>query len=317
MIGRTGVTSVDWPSLDRAGRPIIVIPVYRGGERFQRCLASLAGAPDYFAAIVVSINGPAGSPDHERALEYQAHAGLPVEILNTTVEMNSMSHIRFWASELRNAGLATSATLMWMGHDDELNPEGLRLVAPHGRWPLAEDTMVLGPWVVRHEAVDEVTVPAADDVSETWTCFPDPWVIKRPSMEWVCDQLMHPTYLNLTGGVFTFESLLAMIDFPVRKKAGMRAEMTLATAPKTTFITEFDQPIVIVYGRADSDRATIPTSDARSDDRHLIAWLSRYAIAHPRTGPRLIATIGRLTLLKARVAAGRASLPSEDWVVRA
>jgi hypothetical protein len=312
----TDDTQIDWAALGADPRPVLVIPVYRGGERFARCLRSLVCAAEYFSSVVISINGPAESLDLQAAEGFQLQAGLAVAVLNTTVEMNSMSHSRFWTNELRRRHLPATAHVMWLGHDDELNPEGLALACPEGQWPLQPSTMILGPWQLRHESVDALYEAPENEKLETWTCFPDRAAPPQPSLNWVCDQLLNPTYLNLTGGVFAFGSLLDIVDFRIRKASGMRMEMTLATAPGTLFITELAEAVTIVHGRADSDRATIPVAHTRRDDRHLLMWLSRYAAVTPKTRTEFVSTLAQLVALRFRVAIGRARLPVERWVVR-
>jgi len=312
----SGSDRIDWATVGNDPRPVLVIPVFHGGERFERCLRSLACAPAYFAAVVLSINARPDSPDLAVAMGFRRNAGLPVAVFNTTGEMNSMSHSRFWATELRRRNLPPNTHLMWLGHDDELDPDGLAAACPGGQWPLRPGTMILGPWKLRHESVGTLYEAPEDEQLETWTCFPDQTVKPQSSIDWVCDQLLHPTYLNLTGGVFPFGSVLDIVDFRVRKTAGMRMEMTLATSLGSRRITELDEPVTIVYGRSDSDRATIPNAHARSDDRHLLIWLARYAARTPRTRARFASTLARLTTLRTKVALGRATLPAEDWVVR-
>ena len=297
-------------------RPVLLIPVYRGGERFERCLSSLTCAPEYFSAVVLSMNSPRESADHLLALEFQASAKLPVVVLNTGTELTSMDHSRFWANELRTQFLPETTQLMWLGHDDELDPEGLAISCPGGSWPIRESTMLLGPWKLRHESVGELYRVPEDEQLEVWTCFPDQQSKPQTAIDWVCDQLLHPTYLNLTGGVFPFAGVLDIVDHRIRKQSGMRMEMTLATTRGSRYITELPEPVTIVYGRADSDRATIPAVHARADDRQLMKWLTRYASFTPTAKVRLAATVAKLTTLRARVAIGKASLPAEDWVVR-
>lgn len=297
-------------------RPVLLIPVYRGGERFERCLRSLACAPEYFSAVVLSMNSTNDSADRARALDYQANAALPVVVLSTGTELTSMDHTRFWAGELRRQQLLAATNLMWLGHDDEIDPEGLAISCPGGRWPLRKGTMLLGPWKLRHESVGELYRAPDNEQLETWTCFPDQLAKPQTAIDWACDQLLHPTYLNLTGGVFSFAAVLDIVDHRLRKQSGMRMEMTLATTRGSRCITELPEPVTIVYGRADSDRATIPATHARADDRHLLKWLTRYASFTPHAKVRLAATVARLTALRARVALGKATLPAEDWVVR-
>ncbi len=310
------VAPTDLSGLSTDPRPVLLIPVYRGGERFERCLRSLACARDYFSTVVLSMNSEHGSVDFTRASEFQQNANLPVVVLSTRTELTSMDHTRFWADQLRSRHLPESTHLMWLGHDDELNPDGLAISCPDGHWPLREGTMLLGPWKLRHESVGELYQPPADEQLETWTCFPDQQAKPQTAIDWVCDQLLHPTYLNLTGGVFTFASVLDIIDYRIRKQSGMRMEMTLTTTRGALLITELSEPITIVYGRADSDRATIPSMHARADDRHLLRWLTRYATFTPRAKTRLATTVAKLATLRARVAIGKASMPAEDWVVR-
>lgn len=297
-------------------RPLLVVPVYRGGLRFERCLASLIHAGEFFSGLVLSINGPSDSPDLMLAQKFQESVDFPVEILNTEVGMTSMDHIRYWTAHLRKAKIPLDQQIMWLGHDDELDPVGLAQSCPDGVWPLRENTMVLGPWKLRHEAVDSLYEIPINEKIETWTCFPDSLQVPMESMEWACDQLVHPTYINLTGGVFPFRSLLEVIDFKPRKVAAMRMEMTLATALGSTYITELPEAITIVYGRADSDRATISRRDALSDDRNLLLWLGKFAAKTPRSRKRFAQTMLRLGLLRVRIFLGRAQPPEEDWVVR-
>ncbi len=298
-------------------RPTLVVPVYRGGERFQRCLRSLAGNEEFFAGIVLSVNGPSDSLDLHAARAFAATSPAKVLILNTGHEVTSMDHGRFWAAELRRRGLAPRDRVLWLAHDDELHRPGLlAATAPDREWALDPTTTILGPWLLRHEAVDRLYEIPEDESLETWTCFPGHEGRAVPAMHWVRQQLTHPTYLSFSGAVFPFSSMLSIIDSRPRKKAGMRIEMSVATAPGMSLVTEAAEPLVIVYGRADSDRATIPAAHARQDDAHLLAWLARYASRTP--GAR--AEFGRAMAAVARqrldAVTGRAPLPAEDWVVR-
>ena len=307
---------IDWSRIASDSRPVLVVPVFQGGARFERCLQSLIHAGDYFSALVLSVNGPASSDDLTKSKGFKEASKIPVQIFNSGVELNSMDHTRFWANMLRKQGLPPSTHLMWLGHDDELYEEGLKDSCPDGNWALRSDTMVLGPWKMRHESVETLYEIPSNEILETWTCFPDSNGIPDTSMGWVCDQLIHPTYLNLTGGIFTFESLLKIVDFKYRKVSGMRMEMTLATAVGTKYISELPSPITVVYGRADSDRATIPSHDARSDDKRLIVWLTWHAFRTPGSLLRFLVGFTRLGHQRLKVISGREKMPKEDWVIR-
>ncbi len=171
--------------------------------------------------------------------------------------------------------------------------------------------MVLGPWKMRHESIDEMYEVPDDEVLETWTCFPNNSQIPLKSMDWVSDQLLHPTYLNLTGGIFPLRSVCEILEFRVHKASGMRMEMTLTTSPNIEYVTELPEPITIVYGRADSDRATIPRRDAVRDDRHLLLWLTRYTFLTPGSRKRFLNTMSKIARLRFKVVIGKAELPQE------
>ena len=297
-------------------RPLLVVPVYRGGPRFERCLTSLFHAHEFFSGLLLSINGPTDSLDLTAAQKFQELSDFPVEILNTGVELTSMNHIRYWATHLRKNKVSLDQHVMWLGHDDELDPVGLAQSCPGGVWPLRNNTMILGPWKLRHESVDTLYEIPLDEKLETWTCFPDSTQLPMKSMNWACDQLAHPTYINLTGGVFPFRSLLSIIDFTPRKVSAMRMEMTLATALGSSYITELPEAITIVYGRADSDRATTPRKDALSDDRNLLLWLSKFAAVTPGSRKRFAQTMLHIAMLRGKIVLGRAQSPGEEWVVR-
>lgn len=273
-------------------------------------------AKDFFSGLLLSINGSPDSPDLIAARQFQATVDFPITILNTGVELSSMDHIRYWGSFLRDIKTPVDQHVMWLGHDDELNPVGLAKSCRNGFWTLSEDTMILGPWKLRHESTDSLYQVPVNEVLETWTCFPDSPPIYMKSMDWACDQLVHPTYINLTGGVFPLRSLLEVIDFKPRKVAAMRMEMTLATAVGSKFITELPEAITIVYGRADSDRAMISRKDALSDDRNLFLWLGKFAAMTPGSRKRFAKTMLLLVILKVKIVFGRAQPPTEDWVVR-
>lgn len=297
-------------------KPLLLVPVYRGGARFQRCLRSIEQAGTYFSCVVLSINGSADSPDMREALAFKERVSFPVLVFNTRTELDSMNHTCFWAQQLQDHQFSPDQLIMWLGHDDELDVESLRVVCPEGMWHIDASTMVLGPWKLRHESVNELYKAPENEFLETWTCFPSSAGIPMRSMDWVCDQLLHPTYLNLTGGIFPLQSVIEIIEFRVHKVSGMRMEMTLATAPDVKSVTELPHAVTIVYGRADSDRATIPRANAVKDDRHLLLWLSRYSLVNSRSRKRFLHTVIKLARLKFKIAIGKAQLPNEDWVVR-
>ena len=61
----------------------------------------------------------------------------------------------------------------------------------------------------------------------------------------------------------------------------MRIEMATALGRVTQFCQELEEPVSIIYGRSNSDRATYGNA-ARKEDVHLLAWITRYAARPPQ-----------------------------------
>jgi hypothetical protein len=294
-------------------RPLLVIPVYRGGERFLRCLAGLPPNLHYFDGVTLSINSGSGSSDEQAARAFASlHPG--VQVVVTGRELTSFDHTRFWAAQLELRGITGRQPLLWLAHDDELHTPGLAHLAPTGgAWDLDPHTTYLGPWIVRHESVSQLWQPPADYQDEVWTCFRG--ASPQKGIDWIRQQLQRPTYISFSGCVFPFASMQSLVACRPRKKAGMRVEMSMVAAPGMRDAAEFAVPVSIVYGRADSDRATIPRRSAQLDDLHLLYWLGRHSAASAGTrrayGSILSTAVGhRVSALRGRPG------PGEEWLVR-
>ena len=63
-------------------QPILVMMSYRGGERLQRCLDSIATAEHHFKRIVLSITAAEDSEDIARARQKLERKGVDLIVLN-------------------------------------------------------------------------------------------------------------------------------------------------------------------------------------------------------------------------------------------
>jgi hypothetical protein len=95
----------------------------------------------------------------------------------------------------------------------------------------------------------------------------------------------------------------------------MRIEMAIASAPPTTNVEEFPEPVSIIYGRSNSDRASYGRA-ARKEDVHLAAWLAQYVRQHPGEWTRLAGTGADVVAMYVKAAVTRTGLPQEEWRVR-
>lgn len=298
-------------------QPVLVVMDYRGGERFQRCLDSIHRAEHLFSRIVISVTATIDSPDMALAEAYLAsHPDSKAELICTGLELPTMQHQAFWVEYLQRTGVLGSDWIYWLAYDDEVRASGIELLLEaDGSWPLQRGTAYFGPWAMRHEQADSIYSGPWNAPLESWTSFPIQGPTRLPVLEWIANQLRQPTYMQMSGSVCTFESFQQVRDRKPRKTGPMRIEMAVAAASCNRFVAEFPEPVSIIYGRSNSDRAAYGRS-ARKEDLHLAAWLTRYLGAHPTEVPRFLGEA--FGLLGARLGLGSKQSPAviEDWVVR-
>ena len=296
-------------------QPILVMMSYRGGERLQRCLDSIAAAEHQFKRIVLSITAAEDSDDMRMATEFQQQHP-KAEVICTKIELPTMAHQAFWIDYLERTGATKNDWIYWLAYDDKVRTRGIdNLVDDDGNWPLKNGTAYFGPWAMRHEKADQIWSgdPAAD--LESWTSFPIEGPLQIPVAKWIGNQLAQPTYMQMSGSVIALESHQRVIKGRPKKKGPMRIEMATAATPNNTTVEEFAEPLSIIYGRPNSDRASYGSA-ARSEDVHLVAWLTLYGAHQPSSLPALAVATAKVAATYARFITRTRQLPAEKWVVR-
>lgn len=303
-------------ALYRAGvarpvQPILVCMVWRGGERFERCLTSIAESIHHFQRVILSITAPETSPDMEKARAFQREHPA-VEVICTGEELPTMPHQAFWVDYLENTHASPDDWIYWLAYDDQVRHQGIdTIVDEDGNWPIDQRTVYIGPWAMRHESADTLWQGEESDEMESWTSFPMNGPTRLPLLTWIRDQLRQPTYMQMSGSVMPFANYLELRDGRPRKQGPMRIEMATAAGESTTHVQEFDEPISTIYGRSNSDRATYGRA-ARKEDVHLIAWLARWTARNPSQATELAGIVAD----QARTRLTRTPPPNEEWRVR-
>jgi hypothetical protein len=296
-------------------RPTLVVMVWRGGERWRRCLDSISATRHHFERVLISVTAASDSQDlrlsHEFARDHDH-----VEVICTGRELPTMQHQAFWVDHLERTGTAPDEWIYWLAYDDQVRGHGIdAIVDSHGNWPLHEATAYFGPWAMRHESGDSVYAGPWDAELESWTAFPQSGPTRLSVLAWIGHQLAQPTYMQMSGSVATFASFKALRDSQPPKIGPMRIEMAIAAAPPNRFVQEFAQPISVIYGRPNSDRASYGAA-ARREDLHLARWLGQYLRRHPGEWKDALQASGATAASYARsllLARGR---PQEEWRVR-
>ena len=302
-------------------QPILVVLVYRGGDRFERALESIDGSEQFFRRIVISVTGAFDSPDMSLVRKYvrrRLDDGRPskIELICSGVELPTMDHQRFWISYVESTGADEHDWIYWLAYDDQVRPRGIEsIVDAQGSWPLVPGTAYFGPWAMRHEMADELFDGPWDAPLESWTSFPAHGPTHLTVAEWIAHQLEQPTYMQMSGSVVSFRSHRRLASTIFKKRGPMRIEMATAADPENINVAEFTEPVCIVYGRPNSDRASYGRT-ARTEDVHLAAWLARYTSRHPSAFPTITSAMAHVAANYRRMLAGTGSLPNEQWRVR-
>jgi hypothetical protein len=227
-----------------------------------------------------------------------------------------MEHQYFWLRHLETTGERSHDWVYWFAHDDAIRERGIaELTDAEGNWPLTPQTIYLGPWGMRYDPLGGMYDGAPDAPLESWTSFPVEGPLRLPVAEWVSQQLIQPTYINMSGCVTQLASFQALRDFPLAKPGGMRIEMATAAAPGNRYVQEFAEPIVTTYTSKGSDRTTY-AAVARKDDVHMAAWLARYILRHPSAAAPSARAALKVAASHVNARLGRGSLPREDWRYR-
>ena len=261
-------------------QPILVMMSWRGDARLQRCLDSIAENTDQFKRIIISITATPDSEDMTIARAFQSQHR-KAEVLCTNTELPTMEHHAFWVDYLEKSQAQPTDWIYWLAYDDELNTSGItQIQGPDGSWPLELNTVYFGPWAMRHETPTQLWSESDNEDMPVWTSFPKDGPTRLPVLTWIKDQLDQPTYMQMSGSLIPFRNYLELRHGKPKKVGPMRIEMAAALGRGTQFCQELKEPVSVIYGRSDSDRATYGNA-ARREDVHLVAWIIRYATRNP------------------------------------
>lgn len=236
-------------------QPILVMMSYRGGDRLKRCLESIAESRHQFSRVILSITSNNDSDDMRQAKAFR-RTHPDVEVICTESELSTMKHQAFWITYLRHTGVQSDDWIFWLAYDDQIRPQGItKIVDSAGNWPLSTGTIYLGPWSVRHETTRELWTASNSDFEEIWTCLPTNASSGSRPLEWIAEQLINPTYIQMSGSVASLACHDRLVTARPRKQRPMRIEMATAAHYSVNWVTEFKSPLTYVYGRSDSDRS--------------------------------------------------------------
>ena len=288
---------------------------WRGGARFKRCLASIAASQHHFQRVILSVTSDENSDDMRAAQAFKKQHPR-TEVICTGRELPTMQHQAFWIDYLQRTGATPTDWIYWLAYDEVVKPTGIdRIIDTEGNWPLQPGTVYFGPWAMRHESADDLWHGDSLEPLESWTSFPQRGPLRLPLMRWIRDQLRQPTYMQMSGSVCPFGNFIEIKDGKPAKQGPMRIEMAIAASRSTTHVQEFSEPVSIIYGRSNSDRASYGKA-ARREDAHLLAWLARYTAKNPSVATDFAGILADQARIQANARLRHQPLPAEEWRVR-
>lgn len=287
--------------------PILVCMSWRGGERFARALRSIEASRHHFSRIIISVTGSINGPDMALARE-TAEREPSIEVICTGVELPTMKHQAFWVTYLQTTQANPTDWIYWLSYDDEVRAHGIEAITLNGEWPLKPGTAYFGPWAMRHETPEALWHGDQHAKLESWTSFPSTGPTQLPVSQWIAEQLIQPTYMQMSGSVNQLSSFISLRDSFPKKTGPMRIEMAIAAQPHIKTVAEFADPISIIYGRSNSDRANYGRAALR-EDLHLISILGR-------RGLRNLNEVSAYFTAAAHTLNPRKPRAAEEWRVR-
>lgn len=292
--------------------PILVVLVWRGGKRFERALTSIRDCEQYFSRVILSITSEQDSPDVQIARDYLANLAnegfsSKAEIICTGEEFPTMKHQKFWIEYLESTGAKRNDWIFWLAYDDQLRLKGIKeIVDRNGNWRLAQSTIYLGPWSIRHESSIELW-HGLENEEEIWTCLPKNSGKQIPVLNWISSQITQPTYLQMSGSVAQLDCHSRLIRTWPKKRRPMRIEMATAAHFRVHTVTEFVTAPTFIYGRSDSDRAAYGRSAYWEDLNLALRVLKDAPLARRPLAPLFRALAVRVIQIFTR------KNPREEW----
>jgi hypothetical protein len=107
--------------MNKLNLPTLIIPVFRGGDDFKRCLATLKDSVHLFSKICISINGSEPSEDEATLMHSHLFQCSPI-ILKTNANLPPVHHI-IWITRQLKSEIPGSQRVFLLCHDDELNSQ--------------------------------------------------------------------------------------------------------------------------------------------------------------------------------------------------
>lgn len=217
-----------------ADKPVLLLPVYKGGDFFKHCYSTVVGHQAEFERIVVSFNGSAADRIQDRKI-LETLGPLPpnVQILETPQEFTSFEHHSWMMSALASQ-FNSQQMIMNLFHDDGLlrcpNPIELELESVWvGKWSIMQKQEVVG--ALKCERV-------------------------RPQ-NWIESFGFHGIFTNGSGMIAPLQVMRDVSRWMKFWKTGVRYEYLICTHKDIDSLKQSTSPLVSIRIHEDQEGANV------------------------------------------------------------
>jgi hypothetical protein len=249
-------------------RFVLFVPVYRGGNMFQRCLRSLERSQHLFDLIVISLNGDEVAED----LASVASSNLEecrVKVLTTRRLLPPARHLA-WATRAIKPYLQLTDHVLLLAHDDELDAHGL------DHWVRTRSS----DWHLRAWIGDYLYIDDRDpDVAPLGLqAIPDSTPLPLRLSGWLAVNATDPRQYvdtNMSGISVPFSTLLRTSRFitTTRMTNGSRFEYILVSSRSNVAIDRRSPPVGIIHLHPDQAGRSVPPAKREMDEARYCLWL--------------------------------------------
>jgi hypothetical protein len=248
-------------------KPVLMIPVYNGGDYFAQLLVSLAPAEHLFKNVVISFNGEAPNKDEATLKKSLVNHFSNLIVLRTLGPLCNIQHMHFWTSFL-NSKFKQDDPIFNLCHDDLLNYSNTRYFLENN--PNLTNVCVLGDWeIFMDESHKKIRLGSTfpPNATELNVCHLLAWQNSRLSNK--------KKFTNMSGllvPLLALSEASAIYNF-VPGSYGARMEYCLATSKHNKRIIRAFPPLVKVRDHQNQAGKNVPKAQEITDELIYRFWL--------------------------------------------
>jgi hypothetical protein len=250
--------------------PILLIPVYKGGQLFSEAIDSIIPCLPWFDQVIISLNGVDVWDDKATALRLVDRCRLTILATNRT--LSAVRHLRFILKQcFKSLRLTSSDQIFLLCHDDLLCKKGFDALDYESWLNFCSDWVSLGDYkafsngtsldLARHESwfsrYDSLCIRPQEEFMKTqYTRHDDPFT--------------NASGMRMGLGVI---SSISRYFVATGSKSGMRFEYSIIVSKRVSHVVNFFPPLVCIRERPDSEGAIVTRSDFAASELRYAIWI--------------------------------------------